>query len=206
MRFYRLYIVFISFAIGCISNKIHAQLKLNEIQFGHITSYYFDKSGTNSDGDHIAALLSYIRYSRYFNDQSSISVKFLNPYFGYEKWPEFLEIGEPAIRAMMSFRLLYNKNIWNLNEKLRLDGSIGASYRFRDEVRLSNYRYNSEGIPIEAHYDTINHNEFGVTIGADLKYIIISRIQLGVNLDFTRYFDDYSENEMYGTIYFGFMF
>ena len=173
----------------------HAQNKKNEIRVGVPGAYFFEKSPYRFNAVPVPTFFSFTRFLqrkiavnieyRYY----SLSGENGTNYFGRIKKREFHQLASSINYTYYS------------NNSFKLSLNTGINYRFSGgELFHISYGW------IEEYLGYRPYNDFGFSIGNDVKCKFYKRFSLGLEIDYTRFFTEVSHNQLSTAVFIGYEF
>ena len=193
-----------------LSLTTQAQNKKNEIRVGvPLSVYFFDISPIKihrikTRETAYIPIPTYFSYSRLVGIDFFISARLINYSLSYEDFSRANYNDEILSRHFFASAILLKKRIVSLFN-FNVDISLGGIYRFSGG-ELFHVGYINHGTWIEEHLDYRPYNDFGFSIGNDVKCKLYKRFSLGLEIDYTRYFTEVSPNQLSTAIFLGYEF
>lgn len=172
----------------CLCIQVQAQKK-NEVQIGVPAAYFFDDTPYMFHNLKRAGLFpTHVNYSRLFTDKNGLSFSYDNLWLFY---------GFPSVPGTTKLELrAYNKLSVEFYRQKRIGrfsirGSLGLGYRFYGgELFWTNF-------VIESHSHNNPYNHIGVTTGVQAKLQLYRNLSAVAKLNYSRYFAEYTPNELH---------
>ncbi|HRQ30027.1 MAG TPA: hypothetical protein PLU49_08120 [Saprospiraceae bacterium] len=195
--------------ILCLSSFIQAQHYKNEIKVGvPLGVYFFDNTSItvhrlNTRGIPYIPLPTFFSYTRHMNKNFAITANFMYYWLVYGDPGRLFFPGEILLRGFYSSSVIIKNNLV-MNPKFKIGVLLGGVFRYGDElVHLATLDH---GTWREAIIDNRPYKDFGILIGTETKYNFTKRLNVGFNIDYTRYFAETSPNQLSTAIFLGYEF
>lgn len=195
--------------ILCLSSFIQAQNYKNEIKVGvPLGVFFFDNTSItvhrlNTREIPYIPLPTFFSYTRHLNKNFAITANLMYYWLVYGDHEGLFFPGEILLRGFYSSSVIIKNNLV-MNPKLKIGVLLGGVFRYGDElVHLATLDH---GTWREAIIDNRPYKDFGIIIGTETKYNFTKRLNVGFNIDYTRYFADISPNQLSTAIFLGYEF
>lgn len=202
--------VLIVSVILCLSSFIQAQDYKNEIKVGlPLGIYFFDNTSItvhrlNTREIPYIPLPTFFSYTRHMNKNFAITANLMYYWLVYGDHGGIFFPGEILRRDFFSSSLII-KNYLLVYPKIKIGALIGGVYRYYGGEMI-HLRYINHGTWLEDFVEFRQYIDFGISIGTETKYKFSKRLNVGFNIDYTRYFAEISPNQLSTAIFLGYEF
>ncbi len=176
-----------------LSLTTQAQNKKNEIRIGVPGAYFFEKSIYRIHNLKSVPIPTYLSYSRKINNKISISANYCFYWLGGDQ-KDLIYNGLTLSRHFDVINTLVNYEFYRV-DKISISSFYGLSFRFSGG-ELFHVRYIDHGAWREEFLDYRAYNDFGLSVGTQMKYNFYKRFSIGGEIDYTKYFTPISPNQL----------
>lgn len=183
--------------------QAQATFKHREIRLGQPGAYFFDDECYKlSSGGYVPSCFSLSNnLSKYF----SLTLNYTYLYFKYDHTNRLFSPNEIRFRYMNILDLRFNTLLY-IRRQLIFFINFGVNFRFcGGEIFLVRYNF-IDGIPWEGVWDNVKYKSLGVSSGIGIKYNFIKNFNIGMEVNFAKYFSGASKNHLNTNFFIGYMF